>query len=132
MKKVLCFILAAIMMLNCVGCGSETVEGAWMTKGDESQHGYSFDTLLKDENGEKVGYVSILPSTTNYFGVRYMYRFVDDNTIQITEVSPSLDGNAIEAHESEYDVLVLETEDNEQVLVSTMNEDRYYFTEGTE
>lgn len=129
MKKLLCFVLAVIMMLGLVGCGSEDVEGTWLSKDKENQRGYSFETLLEDKNGEKVGYVSILPSTSNYLGVRYLYKFIGDDQIQITKISASFSGDSIGADETEYDVLTLETEDGERVLVSTKNETKYYFTE---
>lgn len=103
MKKILCFVLALIMMLGVVGCGSKVdVEGVWLTNDDDNQCGYEFDSLGKNNAGERGGSVSVLPKRTNYSVIFYNYRIGEDNEIIITESAPSFAGNSVGMDEAEY------------------------------
>lgn len=133
MKKILCFVLALIMMLGVVGCGPKVdVEGVWLTNDDDNQCGYEFDSLGKNSAGERGGSVSVLPKRTSFSVIFYNYRIGEDNEIIITESAPSFAGNSVGMDEAEYDVLTLETEDEKRVLISSKTGDKYYFTENAE
>ena len=127
MKKLIGLLMVVVMVLGLTACGAKKkVEGTWLC--DDGENGYRFSELGKTTDGEKMGFVTVLPKENTLFSgvISYYYRFLDKNTIEIIRYAPNFSGNAVSVDGEQYDVLTIEKEDGKRVLFSEITGEYYY------